>query len=320
MTPTFDKPGDGSEPVLPPRAPEPPASAAVAGEDTPRATVASADTLAAANPPDLTALAMTPRRDQAFDDSASEPVEPREMTFLDHLEELRWVLFHSIIACLVGAIGGWLLAPMVLEDIIARTVKHAVVLSPLEAFNERLKLALFIGLFIALPVVFYRVWAFIVPGLLKRERGWVLPMAMASMALFALGAWAAYGYVVPMVIDVLADFMTPSMVAQIRLGSLLGFVYNMALACGLVCQMPLVTMTLTAIGLVTPGFLLRQWRIAIVGAFFMTAIITPGDVVTAQLVMGVPMTLLYFISVGLSYFVARRRAAAAAEEQHAQQS
>ncbi|MEO5618349.1 MAG: twin-arginine translocase subunit TatC [Candidatus Eisenbacteria bacterium] len=293
MSPTFDKPGDGSDPVLPPA------------------------------PPNTGDLAMTPRRDQAFDDSASEPGDPdapREMTFLDHLEELRWVLFHSIIACLAGAIGGWLLAPRVLEDIIARTVKHAVVLSPLEAFNERLKLALFIGLFIALPVVFYRIWAFVVPGLLKRERSWVLPMAMASMALFALGAWAAYSYVVPMVIDVLSGFMTPSMVAQIRLGALLGFVYNMALACGVVCQMPLVTMTLTAIGLVTPGFLLRQWRIAIVGAFFLTAIITPGDVVTAQLVMGVPMTLLYFISVGMSWIVARRRAAAAAEEHHAPQS
>jgi len=298
VTPTFDKPGDGSDPVLPPRAPDPPPAAH-----------------APPNPPDLDALAMTPRRDQAYQ---ADLHEPREMSFLDHLEELRWVLTHSIIACLVGAIGGWLLAPMVMEDIIARTVKTASVLSPLEAFNERLKLALFIGLFIALPVVFYRVWSFVVPGLLKRERSWILPMAMASMALFALGAWAAYGYVVPMVVDVLSGFMTPSMVAQIRLGALLGFVYNMALACGIVCQLPLVTMTLTAIGLVTPGFLLRQWRFAIVSAFFATAIITPGDVVTAQLVMGVPMTLLYFISVGLSYIVARHRRAG--EERHATQS
>jgi len=253
------------------------------------------------------------------------PDDPRvtgEMPFLQHLEELRWVLMHSLIACVIGAIGGWLLAPRVLEDIIARTVKRAVVLSPLEAFNERFKLALILGLFIALPIVFYRIWNFVLPGLLKRERSWVLPMAMASMLLFALGAWAAYGYVVPLVIQVLGGFMTPNMVAEIRLGSLLGFVYNMALACGLVCQLPLVTMTLTAIGLVTPGFLLKQWRVAIVLVFFLTAIITPGDVVTAQIVMGVPMTALYFLSVGLSYFVARRRRtdAAAPREQHVPQS
>jgi sec-independent protein translocase protein TatC len=69
-------------------------------------------------------------------------------------------------------------------------------------------------------------------------------------------------------------------------------------------------MTLTAIGIVTPGWLLRQWRIALVAVFFATAIITPGDVATAQVIMGVPMTGLYFVSVGLSAIVARRRRAA----------
>lgn len=255
-----------------------------------------------------------------------DPRRTGTMPFLHHLEELRWVLMHSLIACVVGAIGGWLLAPYVLEDIIRRTVKRAILLSPLEAFNERFKLALILGLFLALPIVFYRLWSFIVPGLLRRERRWILPMAMASMILFALGAWAAYGYVVPLVVEVLSGFMTPSMVAQIRLGSLLGFVYNMALACGIVFQLPLVTMSLTAIGLVTPRFLLKQWRIAIVLAFFVTAIITPGDVVTAQIVMGVPMTALYFASVGLSYLVARRKRAGEsrptppAEESHVPQS
>src|SRR4029077_7840721 len=93
---------------------------------------------------------------------------------------------------------------------------------------------------------------------------------------------------------------------------LLGFVYNLTLACGVVFELPLVAMLLTAMGLVTPGFLARQWRGAIVGAFFVTAIITPGDVVTAQIVMGGPMVLLYFLSVGLSYLIARRRRAARA--------
>jgi sec-independent protein translocase protein TatC len=134
-------------------------------------------------------------------------------------------------------------------------------------------------------------------------------MVAASYVLFGVGAWAAYGYVVPLVIHVLSGFMTPSMSSQIRLSELLGFGYNMALACGVVFQLPLVCMTLTAVGLVTPGLLLRQWRIAIVAVFFLTAIITPGDVVTAQLVMGVPMMVLYLLSVGLSWLVARRKRA-----------
>ena len=142
-------------------------------------------------------------------------------------------------------------------------------------------------------------------------------MAAASYVLFGLGAWAGYGYLVPLVMQVLQSFMTPSMVAQIRLSELLAFTYNMALACGIVFQLPLVSMMLTAIGIVTPGFLLRQWRFAIVGVFLLTAIITPGDVVTAQLIMGVPMTALYFLSVGLSWFVAKRRKESAAGEQEA---
>jgi sec-independent protein translocase protein TatC len=230
-----------------------------------------------------------------------------EMPFLQHLEELRSVLLHSAVACVLGAIGGWWLAPRVLENLILRTVKQAVVLSPLEAFNERLKLSLLIGLVLVLPYVFYRIWNFIVPGLLRRERSMILPMALGSMVLFMMGVWAAYGYLVPLIVSVLSDFMTPSMKAEIRLSALLGFFYNMAIACGLVFQLPLVTMALTALGLVTPGFLLRQWRYALVGVFLLTALITPGDIVTAQVVMGVPMTALYFVSVALSWMVARRR-------------
>ena len=127
------------------------------------------------------------------------------------------------------------------------------------------------------------------------------------MTLFLAGVAAAYFYVVPVVIEVLSGFMTPSMSAQIRVSALLGMTYSMAFACGIVCQMPLVMMILTAVGLVTPRALLRQWRYAIVGAFVVTAAITPGDVVTAQIVMALPMVALYFLSVGLSWIVYKRQ-------------
>lgn len=245
-----------------------------------------------------------------------DPRQTGEMPFLEHLEELRKTLFHVLIACAIGAAGGWWLAPRVLQDLIHRTVHETILLSPLEALNERLKLTFLLGLVIAAPFVFYRIWQFVVPGLMKRERGMILPMAMLSMVMFGLGVWAAYGYVVPLVIQVLQQFTTPGMRLDIQLSTLLGFFYNIALACGIVCQLPLVTMALTALGLVTPKFLLQQWRYAIVIVFLVTAIITPGDVVTAQIVMGIPMVALYFVSVGLSWLVARRRAAPAAEEAH----
>ena len=253
-------------------------------------------------------------RERGDDGDPRDPRETGEMSFLEHLDELRKVLLQSAAAALVGTLAGWVFAPRVLEDVIHRTVKQAIILSPMEGFNERLKLALVLGLLLALPIVMWRLWSFIVPGLLKRERGWILPMALASYVLFMLGAWAAYGYVVPLVVEVLSAFITPSVKPEVQLSELLSMVYNMAIACGLVFQLPLVTMSLTALGLVTPQFLLKQWRYAIVGTFLVTAMITPGDVVTAQIVMGVPMTLLYFVSVGLSFFVAKKKREAEARE------
>ncbi len=243
------------------------------------------------------------------------PPHAGDMSFLQHLDELRAMLVHVAIATVAGAIGGWMLAPYVLEDLIHRTTGTAILMTPLEPVNERVKIALLIGVLLSGPYVFYRIWQFVVPGLLKKERSLVLPMSLASMVLFAIGVGVSYVYVVPLIVHVLEAFKTPSMIVQVRLSELLGFFYNVSLACGVIMQLPLVTMTLTAIGLVTPGFLIRQWRYAVVGGFILTAIITPGDVITAQLVLGGPMVLLYFISVGLSYLVAKRRKEQAGQEE-----
>lgn len=256
-----------------------------------------------------------PRRHREFrgDDDFVDPRQRREMPFMQHLEELRSVLLHCVIAIVVGGIVGWWLAPRVLEDLIARTVQQASVLSPLEAFNERFKLALVIGLFLTLPILLWRVWSFVLPGLLKGERRLVPVLVLLSFALFGAGAASAYLYIIPLALRVLDQFMLPGMVEQIRLSALLDFVYNLCIASGTLMQLPLVTMLLTFLGFVTPLFLLRQWRVAVVIIFIVTAVITPGDIVTAQLIMGGPMVALYFISVGLSFLVARRRAREEAE-------
>ena len=100
-----------------------------------------------------------------------DPRQSGEMPFLAHLEELRRVLIHVVIACGIGAIVGWSFAPRVLETLIRRSVGHALVLSPLEAFNERFKLALLLGLLLSTPFVFYRVWRFVVGHVTELGRG-----------------------------------------------------------------------------------------------------------------------------------------------------
>jgi sec-independent protein translocase protein TatC len=256
-------------------------------------------------------------RDEPVDELDAERMSSEEgqpMAFLEHLEDLRKALWKSSLAIAVGMAGGWYLSPLVLEDLVARTVKTAIVLSPFEAFNERFKLTFILGLSIALPIVFWQVWSFVVPGLLHKEKKWVPWLAIGSMILFATGAAAAYFYVVPLIVHVLESFLVKGVLTQIRLNSLLDFTYNLALACGILMQLPLVTLLLTAIGLVKPMFLLKQWRAALVVIFVLTAAITPGDVVSAQVVMGLPMVLLYFLSVGFSFLVAKKKKEAEVKE------
>lgn len=256
-----------------------------------------------------------PHRDPSLPVLEEEEDAGPSMGFLDHLADLRRALWKASLAIMAGMAVSWAFTPRVLEDLIQRTVGHAVVLAPFEAFNERFKLTFVLGFALALPVVFWQAWSFVVPGLLGKERRWVPGLALGSMILFAVGAAAAYFYVVPLIVHVLETFLVPGVTTQIRLGALLDFTYNLALACGILMQLPLVTLLLTSIGLVSPMFLLRQWRVALVAIFVLTAFITPGDVVSAQLVMGGPMVLLYFASVGLSFLVAKKRADAERREE-----
>jgi sec-independent protein translocase protein TatC len=213
-----------------------------------------------------------------------------------------------VFAILVGGIAGWAVSGIALEYAITHTVGHVVVLDPIESFSERFKLALVLGGCVALPIVLYQAWAFVLPGLFRRERRLLLPLVGASLVLFFAGAATAVGLVVPIVLDVLKTFLTPSMRQDIRLSSLLGFIYNLALATGVVFQLPLVAGALAALGIVTAGALLRQWRLAIVATLVVSALITPGDVVTAQVVLGLPLILLYMLSVLVAWIVGRARA------------
>jgi sec-independent protein translocase protein TatC len=229
------------------------------------------------------------------------------MTLIGHLDELRTRLMRSFAAVLVGAVVGWWLSGRALEWTIRFTVGHVVLLDPLEAFGERFKLALILGACVALPFVFYQIWAFVLPGLFRRERRLLLPFVVTSLVLFFAGAAMAVGMVVPIVLQVLNQFTTPGMRQDIRLSSLLGFIYNLALATGVVFQLPLVAGALAAMRIVTARWLLKQWRLAIVGTLVVSALITPGDVVTAQVILGIPLVLLYAFSIVVAWVVERTR-------------
>jgi sec-independent protein translocase protein TatC len=240
------------------------------------------------------------------------------MTFLEHLEELRGVIIHSVIALLVAAVAAWFVSRYVLDWLIEFTMPEGVpvvFLSPAEAFVNQLKVALAIAMMVALPYVAARMWQFIMPGLLASERRAILPLSVASTLLFYLGILFAFLALVPVAIKILLAFGTGNLVPTIAIGALLGFILKLCLACGLVFQMPLVIAVLTHLGLVSPEWLLSRWRYAVLIIFLTAAILTPADA-ASQMLLGLPVTGLFFLSVGVSKVIARRRreAAAAADD------
>jgi sec-independent protein translocase protein TatC len=247
------------------------------------------------------------------------------MPFLDHLEELRWRIIWSLVALVVGVgaamvlllnvdVIGWLERP-ILPYLGGH---HLVYTHPGDPFQIILQASAALGLLLALPVVLYQLWAFIAPALYKHERGVALGVTGAAVLLFASGAALGYFVVLPLAIPWLMGFGGSALEPMITAGDYFGFVFSLVLAFGVAFELPVVILGLAALGIVTPEFLNRYRRHAIVAAVIIGAFLTPGDLVWTTIAMAVPLYLLYEISIVLSYGVRRRRlrreAAAAALE------
>lgn len=234
-----------------------------------------------------------------------EPVE--SMSFLDHLEELRRVLIHSVIAGLAAAILCWFWSGYLLDILVRPLVEHGVYFTrPNEAFVTRLKLAGVCGLFLVLPFILWKVYGFILPGLYQRERRVVTPLLVASTLLFYLGVAFSFLVVCPTVIRFLLGFGTEIMQPLIGIGPYFGFVAQLSLAFGLVFELPVLVFFLSVAGIVDPRALLRGWRFALMLIVLAAAILTPPDIFS-QLAMAIPVALLYITSVLVAIVVTRRR-------------
>ena len=225
-----------------------------------------------------------------------------EQGFMSHLIELRARLLKAIAAVLIvllalipfaGKLYSYLAAPLV-----ARLPQgaHLVAIDVASPFLTPLKLAFFIALFIAMPVVLYQLWAFVSPGLYRHEKRLARPLLVSAVVLFYLGCAFAYFLVLPMVFRFLTA-VTPTGVSMMTdIGHYLDFVLVVFLAFGLCFEVPVVLVILVALGMVTPEQLAGSRRYAIVGAFAVAAVLTPPDVLS-QIMLAVPMCLLYEVGI-----------------------
>jgi len=229
------------------------------------------------------------------------------MTLIEHLEELRSRLIISMGSVAVGAVGGWFLYdPVILllrepycDVVNSMPVSQRppagcdfIFLGAIDAFVIKLKVVAFIGLFIALPIVLYQLWAFIVPGLTSRERKLAIPFVASSVILFALGAVIAY-VTLPRGLEFLLGFGGQHIQAVLGAKEFIGFIMIMILAFGVSFEFPLLLIFLSGIGLVSSRQM-RSWRrYVVVIIAIVAAVITPSQDPYTMLAMMGPMVMLY---------------------------
>ena len=242
-------------------------------------------------------------------------VSESQMTFLDHLDELRSSLVRAAVVAGVLVAVAWYFSDRLLDALIILLApgQKVLALGPAEAFSARMTLALWTGGLLAVPYLMFEAWRFVAPGLLRDERQFALPWMVASALLLYSGIAFALELLLPTMVTMLSGFATPHVEARLALSSLLSFAVQLAAGCGLLFQLPLVLCLLVWFGVVSPGTLARAWRHAVFFIALGAAIITPGDG-PSMLVLSAPLIVLYFISIGVASILWRIRGKKAKEE------
>lgn len=259
-----------------------------------------------------------------------------EMSFLDHLEELRWLLVRSTIAILIGGCVAFTFSSFIFENIIFAPKKadfvtyrifcdlankydldksFCVTEIPFEIQSRQLDgqfttdiwTSITAGFILAFPFILWEFWKFISPALYSKEKKYALSFLFSASMLFFLGVLFGYFLIMPLSINFLANYKISEVVKNdIDLDSYLSLVKTTVISCGLVFELPIIIYFLSKIGLVTGKFLRNYRRYAYVIILIVAAIVTPPDVVS-QMTVTIPLVILYEVSILISARIAKNK-------------
>lgn len=259
-----------------------------------------------------------------------------EMSFLDHLEDLRWLLVRSTIAVLIAATAIFFVADYIFDKIIFGptdanfiTYRWLCELSQYVGFKDSIcvekldfiiqntamegQVNIFVwiciagGFIAAFPYILWELWKFISPALYPKERKHAKLFIFIASFLFFLGVLFGYFVVIPMSVNFFATFKVSAVVKnEFNIDSYISMVKTSVIASGLFFEMPIIIYFLTRLGLVTPMFLRKYWKWAVIIILIVAAIVTPPDVLS-QIIVALPMLVIYELSIGISRMVYRKR-------------
>jgi len=244
------------------------------------------------------------------------PEEPGgAMTFFEHLSELRKRIVNSLISIGIGAAIGWFAAPHFVNWIVkpmtdALTKAHLepklVYSHPAGFLNLLITLSIYLGIVIASPWILYQIWLFVAPALYKHERSAITGFLFSTVFLFLAGIAFGYFISLPYVLRFLISFQGP-VVPLINVDEYFDLILMVLLGLGLVFELPVLIFFLSLFGIVTPKFLMKNFRYAILVIAILAAILTPTPDATTMLVFMAVLVALYFVGVAVSWVVVRRR-------------
>ncbi|MCM8797930.1 MAG: twin-arginine translocase subunit TatC [Candidatus Omnitrophica bacterium] len=232
----------------------------------------------------------------------------RELTLWEHLAELRKRIIISLTTLILASIISFSFSRHLLRILklpAKGMIDKLVFFSPQEAFLIYLRISLFSGIVLSLPMILYQIWAFILPALGERARRWVTYFIFFGLISFLSGCLFAYFILIPPALNFLLNFGKDQLEPVISATRYISFIISLILASGLVFQMPVLSFILTKAGIINFRFLRRKYRYAIVLVFIVAALITPTVDVFNLFLLAVPMIFLYELSIWISWLAKR---------------